>query len=287
MTGPGGGGGRWDGSVVWITGASSGIGAALARALAERGAQLVLSARNPERLAAVRAACARPEAHLVVPLDLADPETLGPAAERALAHRGRIDVLILNAAVSQRALARDTLPAVDRRILETNFLGPVVLTKAVLPAMLARRVGHLVVVSSLAAKVPVAGSSSYVASKHALHGFFDTLRAEVWRDGLRVTLVCPGAVRTAISLHALRGDGSRHGVMDPAQDSGMAPEICALAILDAVERGKDEVLIAGRARWLVHLKRLFPGLYHRGTRAAVARRERGTSAAVAQRERGT
>jgi len=253
----------WDGKVVWITGASSGIGEALAHALAGRGARLILSARHEARLREVQAACAHPERHLVLTLDLTDEATLAPAAEAALAHCGQVDVLVHNGGVSQRSLVRDTGIAVDRRIVETNFFGAVALTKAVLPAMLARQAGHFVVISSLVGKFGTPLRSGYSASKHALHGFFDSLRAETWRDGIRVTIVCPGFIRTAVSENALVGDGSAQGTMDRAQEHGMAPEACAERIVRAVERGKDEVLVGGRERFAVYLKRVVPGLFNR------------------------
>jgi dehydrogenase/reductase SDR family member 7B len=274
---------QWQGQVVWITGASSGIGEALAYALARRGARLILSARNQQRLAEVAAACdgrgrsggegaggegpgrggaGGEGGHLVLPLDLSDAGSIAAAAARALALCGRVDVLVHNGAISQRALVRDTLPEVERRIFATNFWGPVALTRAVLPSMLARRQGRIVVVSSFAGKLAIPRAAAYVASKHALHGYFGALGTENWDAGLRVTMVCPGAVRTAISLRALTADGSPHAAMDPAQARGMSPGDCAEAIVAAVESGRREALIGGK-RWMVHLYRLFPELYTR------------------------
>ena len=187
---------------------------------------------------------------------------------QVLARCGAVDVLVHNGGVSQRSLARDTSPEVDRRLMETNFLGPVALTKALLPSMLARRSGHVVVVSSLVGKIGTPLRSGYSASKHALHGFFDSLRAEVWREGIRVTIACPGFIRTEVSVNALTGDGSPQGTMDEAQAHGMAPADCAEAIVRAVERGKDEMLIGEKERWAVHLARFLPGLFHRLIRTA-------------------
>ena len=258
----------WEGKVVWITGASSGIGEALARELAGRGARLILSARRTGRLEELRAGLPRAGDHLVLPLDLADAAALPAAAAEALCQRGQIDVLVHNGGVSQRALAKDTALEVDRRIFEVNFFGTVALTKAVLPSMLARRAGHLVVVSSLVGRVGTPLRSSYAASKHALHGFFDSLRAEVFREGIRVTLICPGFVRTEVSLQALTGDGTPQGTMDRAQQHGMAPAACAARIARAVERGRNEVLIGGRERFAVPLMRFAPDLFHRVVRKA-------------------
>ena len=253
----------FENKVVWITGASSGIGAALAQVLARRGARLVLSARREERLEAVRAACAHAGRHTVLPLDLTDTERLPAVARRVLDRFGRVDVLVNNAGITQRAQVVETDLAVDRRIMEVNFFGTVALTKAVLPSMLERGSGHLVVVSSLVGKFGTPKRSAYAASKHALHGFFDALRAEVHDAGLRVTLICPGYVRTEISLHALTADGTPHGEMDPNQQRGLDPKVCAEKIARAVEAEKDEVYIAGKEKVAVYLKRFAPGLFKR------------------------
>ncbi|QNM98002.1 SDR family oxidoreductase [Chitinimonas koreensis] len=255
--------------VVWITGASSGIGEALAYALAERGATLVLSARRQAELERVRAACARPEAHWSLPLDLAEIDTLAARAAEVEARFGRVDLLINNAGLSQRSLARDTVLAVDRRLIEVDYLGTVALTKAVLPGMLARRSGHLVAVTSLVGKFGTPMRSSYAAAKHALHGFFDSLRAELWRDGIRVSLVCPGFIKTNLSYVALTADGSPQGKMDYAQQHGIEPAECARRILAGLERGRDEIYVAQPRELLaVYLKRFAPGLFARILRKA-------------------
>jgi short-subunit dehydrogenase len=256
------------GKTVWITGASSGIGEALAYALSRRGARLILSARRAERLRAVKAACAGPEAHHVVPLDLADPASLTGAAARVLETLGPVDVLVNNGGISQRALVEAVDVDVIRRIMEVNFFGAVGLTKAVLPSMLERGAGHVVVVSSLVGKFSTPRRSAYAASKHALHGFFDALRAEVWDRGVHVTIVCPGYVRTEISRNALAADGTTHGRMDAGQKKGIAPERCAEAIIRAVEKDRDEVLVGGKETLAVYVRRFFPGLFNRVIRTA-------------------
>lgn len=258
----------FDGQVAWVTGASSGIGAALARELAARGATLVLSSRREEALEAVRRTCVRADEHFVLPLDLADPASLEYAAERVLERFAGVDLMVHNGGVSQRALARDTELAVDRRLIEVDYLGAVALTKALLPSMRQRGGGRFVVVSSLVGKVGTPLRSGYAAAKHALHGFFASLAAEEHDAGIRVTMVCPGFVRTEVSLHALTGDGGEQGTMDDAQANGMAPEVCARRIADAVAAGKREVLVAGKERFAVHLHRFFPGLFARLIRTA-------------------
>jgi short-subunit dehydrogenase len=247
---------------VWITGASSGIGEALAYELAKRGARLVLSARKASTLEAVRARCERPDAHEIVPLDLADQTSVNAAAAKVLGV-GAVDVLVHNGGISQRSLVEETSLDVDRRIMETNYFGTVGLTKAVLPSFLARGAGHFLVVSSLVGKIGSPLRSSYAASKHALHGFFDSLRAETAARGVRVTLVCPGFVATNVSKNALRGDGSAHGVMDEATAGGISAEECARGIARAIEKDQSEVLLGGKEVAAVYAKRLVPSLFEK------------------------
>ncbi|HVN71805.1 MAG TPA: SDR family oxidoreductase [Desulfomonilia bacterium] len=251
------------GKVVWITGASSGIGEALAFRLSSLGADLVLSARNVNKLIEVRDRCSNSQRHLVLPLDLEDPSTFSDAVVRVLDRFGRIDLLINSGGISQRSLASQTSLETDRRIMETNFFGTVALTKSVLPSMFERGSGLIVVISSLVGKFGTPLRSAYSASKHALHGFFDSLRAEVHTKGIKVSIICPGFVRTNISLNALCGDGSCHGVMDEAQAEGMLPEACAEKIIKAIEKGKDEALIGGKELVGVYLKRFAPCVFNR------------------------
>ncbi len=254
---------RFSAQVVWLTGASSGIGAAAARAFAAEGARLVLSSRDAAALERVRQTCARPDAHLVLPLDLRRSDTFPALAAGVLARHGRIDVLVNNGGVSQRALALDTSAEVERAIMEVDYFGTVALTKAVLPAMRARRAGRVAVVSSVMGYVGTPGRSSYAAAKHALHGYFDSLRAEVWRDGVTVTLVCPGYVRTAISANALGPHGEQHGRLDAATARGITPERCAAALLTGVARGRREVCVGGWEVAGIYLQRFSPGLFAR------------------------
>jgi len=257
-----------NGKVVWITGASSGIGEALALRFAERGARVVLSARRGEELERVRQAMAEPQRHLVVPLDLADEAGLRRAADEVLERCGRVDVMVHNGGISQRALARDTELAVDRRLMEVDYFGAVVLTKALLPSMRRSGAGRLVVVSSLVGKFGTPQRSGYSAAKHALHGFFESLRAEEHAAGIRVTMVCPGFIRTRVTYNALTADGSPQGTLDRAQAKGMRPEACARRIVAAVEAGRDELLVGGRERFAVYLWRLSPALFRRLVRRA-------------------
>ncbi|HOS97470.1 MAG TPA: SDR family oxidoreductase [Deltaproteobacteria bacterium] len=249
--------------VVWITGASSGIGEALAYALSKQGSRLILSSRNVQRLGEVKAGCASAGSHLVLPLDLEDSTAFDDAVAQALARFGRIDVLINCGGISQRGLASDTTMETLRKIMETDFFGTVALTKAVLPSMIRNRSGHIVVISSLMGKFSTPLRSGYCASKHALHGYFDALRAELRDKGIRVTIVCPGFIRTGISVNALCADGTCHGVMDEAQARGMSAAACADRILQGLGKGSEEILVGGREILGVYLKRFAPGLLSR------------------------
>jgi short-subunit dehydrogenase len=253
---------RFSQQVVWITGASAGIGEALALEFARQGARLVLSARNVAALERVGAACAPAEA-LVLPHDVADIESHPAAVGRVLAHYGRLDVLVNNAGLSQRSLALETTLAVDRQLMEVNYFGTVALTKAILPQLLRQGQGRVVVISSLVGKFGTPYRSAYAASKHALHGFFDSLRVELAGTGVGVTLICPGFIRTGISINALTGNGAPLGTMDEATNRGMAPANFARRAVRIIAKGQNEILIGGRETLAVLVKRLMPGLFAR------------------------
>ncbi|HEY0142626.1 MAG TPA: SDR family oxidoreductase [Thermoanaerobaculia bacterium] len=250
---------RYANKTVWITGASSGIGEALAVAWSREGARVILSARNAEELERVRRACVEPAKHLVRRLDLTDMDDI----RRAAGEVGEVDVLVHSGGVSQRSLVAETDLAIDRAIMELNYFGTIALTKAVLPSMLARGSGHIVPISSVIGHVAIPLRSAYAASKHALHGFFDALRAEVAKEGVRVTIVCPGYVRTNVSQNALRGDGSKHGQLDETHANAMRPEEAAPRIINGVARGKNEVRVGGKEILAIHLKRFLPDLVAR------------------------
>jgi short-subunit dehydrogenase len=255
--------------VIWITGASSGIGEALVYAFSkEPDVQLILSARRQEELERVARACKLPQERLLIlPLDLAKGDTLPEKVQQALAHFGKVDIMVHNGGVSQRAFAKDTRIEVDRTIMETNFFGALILTKALLPSMLARKSGQFVVISSSVGKFGTPLRSTYAASKHALHGFFDSLRAECWRENIKVLIVCPGYIRTQVSVNALIGTGEKQGTMDDAQANGIPAEVCADRILAAIRSGKEEINVAGGKEMLgIYVKRFFPALFSKMVR---------------------
>ena len=248
--------------VLWITGASSGIGAAMAEEASRRGAFLLLSGRNREALETMAARFEQGRA-AALPFDLAEKAERLAAADQALQCFGRVDCLVLNAGVSQRCRFTDTSAEVFDLIMETNFQASVDLVRSVLPEMIKRHSGTIVCVSSVAGLMGAPWRTAYSASKHALGGFFSSLRAELAGKGIQITMIFPGFVRTAISRNALSGDGSRHGILDPLQASGQDPAVTARKILDALEAEKPELKVAfdAKARLGVFLSRHFPALF--------------------------
>ncbi len=248
--------------VVWITGASSGIGLEMARQLSAKGCSLALSARRTDLLEAARAGLAHPDKAISVKVDLEHPEHFAAAVHTVIARFGRVDVMVHNAGISQRSFVLDTDLGVDRRIMEINFMGTVALTKALLPQMVKQGSGHFAVVTSLVGKYGFGVRSSYAASKHALHGFFESLHIELADRGIGVTMICPGPVRTGLSLTALDGNGNATGVMDDMQVHGMPVEKAAKAMIRAIEQGRREAVVGGFKEQLsVKLKAWMPGLF--------------------------
>ena len=260
-------------NVIWITGASSGIGRALAVEAARRGATLILSGRNETALHETAALCAehrlsgapRLHADAILPFDLAAPNVRRQAAQKALGIFGRIDILVLNAGVSQRARFAETSPKVFDLIMETNFGSAVDLTRAVLPQMLERRSSMIVCISSVAGLMGAPLRTAYSASKHALMGFFGSLRAELYGSDVQVSMVYPGFVHTMISENALSGDGARHGELDPLQRAGQKPTETAHIVWNKLEAGALDIRVAFdfKARLGVFLARHFPKLFVR------------------------
>lgn len=247
---------------VWITGASSGIGEACAYRYAAMGCKLILTSSSREKLETVAERCRRDGAAdvRVLPYDLGDPDGIKLLSREAWNAFGGIDVLFCNAGISQRTRVEDTPLPMVRKIMEVNFFAPVALAEAVLPLMLDNGGGRIAVTTSIAGRFGFPLRCAYSASKHALYGFFETLRAENRSNGISVTMVCPGRVRTNISFNALDKGGGKHGVLDPGQDRGLSPEKAAAIIVRAIERRKDEVLVGRSELLMVYIKRFFPGL---------------------------
>lgn len=249
--------------LVWITGASSGIGEHLAYAFSKAGARLILSSRNEKELARVREGCAKTTEVYLVPMDVAALDTIPVIVEDVLQKIGPIDILVNNAGISQRDLALQTSLSVDQRIMDVNYFGTVAITKAVAPVMQARKSGQIVVMSSVLGKMGVPYRSAYAASKHALQGFFDSLRAELYPDHITVTVICPGYVFTNVTANALKGDGSPNAVIAESTRSGFAPDVFARKALQAIYDRRREVVIAKKEGFGVLLQRFLPGIYAR------------------------
>lgn len=251
------------GKTVWITGASAGIGEALAHAFAESGARLVLSARRVEALEEVAAACRQPDGprHEVLPLDLAAPDTF-PAAVRAVEDLGGVDVLVHNAGVGQRASALGTTAEQERAIMEVNFFGPAQLTRTVLPGMIARGGGQLVVISSIAGRVAPAYRTAYAASKHAVMGWFEALRAEHADDEIHITVVMPSYVSTDFGRNAPATSEDEGRNLD-TKDGRLRPEWVAQRVVVATAWKQMEVIVAGKERLALLLRPFMPRVMHR------------------------
>jgi len=258
--------------VAWITGASSGIGEALAYRLSRMGARLILSSNERDELNRVQESCEQTdEAVMSLFLDLSRPETMPSKAAAVLERFGHVDFLFNNGGISQRALALDTSLDIDRKIMEIDYFGHIGLTKALLPSIMERRSGHIVVTTSVAGIIGVPLRSAYCAAKHALHGFFDALRAEVWDHNIKVTLICPSAVRTRIAAEALTGNGRAYGKMDNIISGGIAVDDCVDKMITAVVKGKEEVVVGkGMGKHGVLVKRLFPVVYSKVVRRVSA-----------------
>ncbi|WP_296681211.1 SDR family NAD(P)-dependent oxidoreductase [Novosphingobium sp.] len=246
----------FSGQAAWITGASSGIGEALAKGLAKQGARLILSGRNVASLEEVAAVCTTD--CLILPFETTDFAAIPPLVERAEAWSGGIDLLVNNAGISQRSLAADTDFSVYERIIAVDLLAPIALTQAVLPGMLARGNGRIAMISSIAGKVGVPMRTGYCAAKFGLAGYGDALRAEVGHLGLNVHNIYPGSVRTDVSRNALTSDGSKRGVSDKVIDNGIKPEVAIARIIEGMAAGAREIIIAEGAELAMGEARRMP-----------------------------
>ncbi len=258
--------------IIWITGASSGIGEALAVELAKAKNKLILSARRENELNRVKSECEADSSDIqILTLDLADSGSLKGKTEAAINFYGAIDLIIHNGGISQRFLAADTEVSVDRRIMEVNYFGTIEITKHLLPYFKKQGRGHLAIVSSLVGKFGTPYRSGYAASKHALHGFFDSLRTEVHDENIKVTMICPGFIRTNVSINALTEKGEKLNQMDQAQANGMPVDKFSRKMIRAIEKDKSEVYIGGKEKYGVLVKRFLPSLFNILVRKASVR----------------
>ena len=249
---------------IIITGASSGIGKAMAFELAAQGSNLVLASRNIRELELIHKDLKNsPGKIMVIRTDVSVDKDCKAVVDAAIDQFGRIDILVNNAGISQRSLSKDTLIDVDRQLMNVNFFGSVSMTKHALPHMISQNNGHIVIVSSIVGKFGFPLRSGYAASKHALHGYFESLRAEVFQHNIHVTIVCPGRINTQISVNALVQDGSKYGIMDNGQAKGINAEQCAKNIIKAIRNRKKEVVFGGSEVNLVWIRRFFPVFFYK------------------------
>ncbi len=250
--------------VAWITGASSGIGESLACKMVKLGCKVVISSNQLEELKRVEEKIIASGGKCgVLPFDLSEVDKIPGIAQQAIAVFGGIDMLFNNGGISQRSLINETPLENDRKIMEINYFANITLTKSVLPQMIKNGGGHIAVTSSLSGLFGFPLRSAYCASKHALHGFYETLRIEHLKDNIKVTIACPDRVRTNISFNALDSTGKAHGRMDERQDKGITADQCACEIIKAVKKDKIVVLIGGFERVSVYLKRYIPSLFYK------------------------
>ncbi|NLO71530.1 MAG: SDR family oxidoreductase [Porphyromonadaceae bacterium] len=259
------------GKTIWITGASSGIGEACSYLFAAQGAKLILSATRVEQLETVQQKCIQLGAECeILPFDLSEIDRLEAISDKAFSFFEKIDILFLNAGISQRSKAIETHFAVDKKIMDINFFAPVKIAKHLLPKMIENGGGTIAVTTSISGKFGFPLRSAYASSKFALYGFFETVHAEYYDQNIRVVLVCPGRVKTNISYNALEADGSKHAQMDAGQAGGLSAEKAAKKIVRAIHSQKPEVLVGGKELLMVHIKRFLPGLARRMVRKVKA-----------------
>ena len=253
----------WKDKVVWITGASSGIGEALVHSLKNSGAKIILSARRKEELNRVRNESGWEEKDsLIIPLDLENYNILKDLPVLVIQKFGRIDILINNGGISQRSLAHETTLSTYQSLMDINFFGNIALSLAVLPYFRNKKEGHIVSIGSIAGKFGVPFRTGYSSSKFALTGFYEALRAENINENLKVTLIYPGFIKTKISENAVSGDGSKHGKIDPGIKEGIDVQTCANQILSAIVSGKLESVIASRKeKFAIFLHQNFPRIF--------------------------
>jgi dehydrogenase/reductase SDR family member 7B len=250
--------------VIWITGASSGIGEALVYEFASRGARIIASSNDPDGLQRMKSNCTGHEMMVTcVPFDLADMTGIDTIVKEQADVQGSIDYLLNMGGISQRARIDETPLWLDRKIFEINYFGTIALTKAILPYMLRQKSGHLLATSSISGRFGFPLRSAYSASKQALHGFFETLYLENKSSNIRTSVIIPGRVNTAISYHALTSEGKEHGKLDEGQAKGVSPRQAALAIIRGIEKNRREILVGSSELMLLHIRRYLPWLFFR------------------------
>jgi short-subunit dehydrogenase len=257
--------------IIWITGASSGIGEALAYACINAGAKIIISARRENELKRVAENCSKgihsgkttPENIFILPLDLEDTKNIEEKVDQVINKFGRIDVLVNNSGMGHRTKAVNTPTEIDRKIMEVNFFGTINLTKAVAKRMQLQKSGKIVVISSIMGKYGLPLYSTYSASKYALYGYFESLRQELYKDNIKVLIVSPGFINTDVSTKLLLENGAEYGVKSESQNKGMSASDCAKGILNAIKSDRDHKYVGGYEIFSVYVKQYFPKLFYK------------------------
>ena len=248
--------------VVWITGASSGIGEALVKQFSNVGALLVLSSRREETLVALAEDLQlSKEKYLILPIDLERNIEANNWLELIIKKFGRIDIVVNNGGISQRSLAQETPIEIDRKLFEVDYFSYVAITKAVLPYFIKQKSGQVIVISSIAGKFGFYYRSSYSAAKHALHGFFESLRLEIEQYNIKVIIVCPGKIKTNVSNNAILFDGNAHNIVDPSHLNAMSADECAAIVMKGIKQNKEEIFVGRKELLMVDIKRFLPKLF--------------------------
>lgn len=248
---------------IWITGASSGIGEALALEAAKLGARPILTARNEAKLCDIQRRCLKyTDQCWLFPADLSRLDDIEPLFQKVVSECREIHLLVNNAGRSQRSFALNTPYENDYEILQLNFLSVIMLSKLVLKHMYNNSEGHIVVIGSITGKFGFPMRTAYSASKHALQGYFQSLQCEMAGEPIRITIAHPGRIQTSISLNALTETGQAYNQMDDGQATGMPADQCARKIIKAIKKNKKEVLVGGKETLLVRIHQFVPWLFH-------------------------
>ena len=247
---------------IWITGASSGIGKALAIELSKHGAYMILTARSKDKLEETKATLHNPEKSEIILLDMADSGQIDSVTNKVLKQHGHIDILINNAGISQRSLTLNTEMKVYHKLMNINYFGVIQMSKLILPSMMNLKSGNIITITSVNGKLGSYMKSGYASSKHALHGFFDALRLEHHKDNIKVTLVCPGFVNTNVARNALTADGSQQTIQDAMTENGLNPDVFVKKMIKAIKKEKFEAYIGKFEAFGVYVQRLSPRLIH-------------------------
>lgn len=248
----------FENKTIWITGATSGIGLSFFNAFSvKNNITLIISARRKTVLETMKAKATFSENVYVQPMDLSDSDSIRSGCAEVLANH-QIDVLFLNAGVAQRSLTRNTTYETAERIIQTDLLGQILQAKLVLPSMLKSKSGHFVVTASVAGKVGTTYRTAYCAAKHGIIGFFDGLRSEESKNGISVTIMTPGYIKTEVSENALVHEGTRFGAVDKTIAKAMDVDVYVRKALPKIARRRAEFAIGGIECLIIPIKRISP-----------------------------